>query len=303
MMSMSLSTPLPYGVSSTGPAEHHPGIPTRWFWLTVSLATIVGTFVLPMAFPTSTFLRSASYMAGFNNTVASLAVVGISVLVTSWLVWKRLGARISSVSADQAMPVRWLGISFAYAAVFTSVLGFFMSRSDVNHSDLFYWQMQIQRWSHDHARLYRDFEFAYGPILFYWPAYLEKGLGHLGIDPIIGFMLAQGTLQLLGLVILFYLLQQLPFSRTLKGIALAAITFGTLTPLLGINYTMVRFGTALAALLWISKHKSLSSQLAAAFSPSSSRSASLPRSASPSPAARSPTRSIAASSPIAAGSG
>jgi hypothetical protein len=251
---MSQAIPVQIGAPSTGDGDLHRGNGVRWFWLVVAVATIVGAFVLPMAFPTPTFLRSASYMVGFNNFVSCVAVIGISMGATAWLVWKGMGARVSAYTEGQAMPLQWLGVAAAYVATLTGVMGAYAASADVNVG---YWQMQIFRWSHDHARLYRDIEFAYGPILFYWPAYLEKLLSHAGVSPVAGYMLAEGSLQVLGIGILFYLVQQMPLSRRLKGVALAAITFGTITPQLGSNYSMFRFAIACAALLWIAKHKSL----------------------------------------------
>jgi hypothetical protein len=257
---MSQPTPLHVGAPSTGLKKPAGGGGSRWFWLAVALATILGAFILPMAFPTTAFVRSASYVVGFNNFVAALVVVGISVGVTGWLVWRGQGARVSVYTTDQSMPLRWLGLAAAYATAFTAILGTYVVRADVDYGDIGYIQQQIFRWSHGHARLYRDFEFAYGPILFYYPAYVEKLLHHVGIGPMAGYMVAEGTMQLLGLGILFYLVQQLPVSRRLKGIALAAITFGTLIPLLGFNYTMFRFAIAYAALLWIAKVKGVVAQ-------------------------------------------
>jgi hypothetical protein len=257
---MSQPTPLQNGAPSTGVAKRPAAHGVRWFWFAVAVATIVGVFVLPMAFPLKAFVRSSSYVVGFNNLASAIAVVGISASVTAWMVWKRLGARVSVYTTDQSMPLRWLGFAVAYAIVFSSVLGTYLVRADLDYGDIGYLQSQIWRWSHDHATLYRDFEFAYGPILFYWPAYVEKLLHHVGIGPIAAYMLAEGAMQILGLGILFYLLQQLPLSRRLKGIALAAITFGTLIPLLGFNYTMLRFAIAYAALLWIAKFRTVGAQ-------------------------------------------
>lgn len=232
--------------------------PSRLFWLLVSLLTLFGVFVLPMAFPTAMPTRSTSYVIGFNNRVAAIDLILISFFVAVYLYWKNLGARVSPLGEPEKIPLRWLGIVSLFPILCTTILGRLAAQSQVDVDDIGYWQTLILQWSHYHGKIYRDFEFVYGPILFYWPAYVEKALGHLGIGPWPSVMVALLALQLVGIAILFYLLQQLPLSRNLKIIAFIATAIGP--PLLGMNYTMFRFATAYAALFWVTKQPRLPTQ-------------------------------------------
>ena len=149
------------------------------------------------------------------------------------------------------MPVRWLVWGSVATIAFTALWGGRVGMADVYFCDASYFLTQIGRHLHDHATLYRDFDFAYGPLLFYWPELFIRVLGKAGLGPRGAYMVSLGAMQVLGIGVVFYLIQKLPLTRRLKAIALATMTFGTCSTLLGLNYTMLRFALPYAALLWV----------------------------------------------------
>jgi hypothetical protein len=163
------------------------------------------------------------------------------------------------------MPAAWLLSACLAAILFTAVLGGFMVHADIYYSDASYFLTQLGRVVHDHAVLYRDVEFAYGPLLFYWPAEIQRALAHLGISAAPASMVSLASMQIVGLCMLFYILHWLPLSRWLRALALALLTFGTLTPLLGMDYTFLRFLVPHAMLLAIARIRSLPAQAALFF--------------------------------------
>jgi hypothetical protein len=78
------------------------------------------------------------------------------------------------------------------------------------------------------------------------------------------YMVALAALQLVGFSLLFYVLQALPMHRSLKLAALLLITVGSLVPLLGINYAVLRFMLPFAVLVWLAPQKRLVRALAIA---------------------------------------
>ena len=256
------SSTLPQDEAGSGTESHRIGRRDRVFWIAVALVTIVGTFLLPMAFPPAAFLRSSSYVTGFNNRVAAVAVMAISLAVTAYLYWKRRGVGVRVEAAGDTMPLRWLVIASVVAVLFTAGLGAVVVRANAYFSDMSYWHVQTAHALHYQAKLYQDVEFAYGPILFYWPLWVERWLGHFGVNQDAAYLAALAVVQVAGLAVLFYVLQQLPASRRVRGIGFAALTFGTLTPLLGMNYSMLRFAAPYAAILWIAKRSGLAVQAA-----------------------------------------
>jgi hypothetical protein len=71
------------------------------------------------------------------------------------------------------------------------------------------------------------------------------------------YLLCRAALQTLGLGLLFYTIDALPMRRGLKVAGFVLITFGTLTPLLGINYSLCRFILPFSACVLLSRQKEL----------------------------------------------
>ena len=235
---------------SSSPAPVQPMKRSRqqtFFWSAAGVVSALAIFVLPFAFPPPVPTFSTSYTYGFNNRVAELSAVAISFAVVIFL-WATHSGRARIADSDSPpnqisdkIPRSWLLYASLAVILFTAVLGGFMVHSGIYYSDASYYLTQIGRITHDHVALYRDVEFAYGPIFFYLPTAVQIALGHVGIPPEPASMVSLVLQQIAGLWMLTYILNWLPLSRRIRGLALALFTFGTLTPLLGMNYTLLRF--------------------------------------------------------------
>ena len=180
--------------------------------------------MLPLAFPPTVPSQSSSYAAGFSNRVATLATVFLSAIFAIILWWKRLGARISEPEEQAPMPRRWLGWASLAAVVFTTLLGWRVVQSGLYYCDASYFMTQLQWKMHFHGTMYRDFDFAYGPLLLYWPEAFVRALGHFGMQPMASYMVSLAVMQVVGIGIVFYVIQTLPLTVRLKAYALAGMT-------------------------------------------------------------------------------
>jgi hypothetical protein len=233
------------------------------FWPLVALLSAFTIFVLPFAFPPPVPNFSTSYPYGFGNRVAELSTVCLSFAVLLVLWAARAGRPPLPIAPDSPadkMPRIWLLFASLAALLFTGVLGGFMVHANIFYSDASYFLTQIGRVLHDHAVLYRDVEFSYGPILFYLPAAIQIALGRFGISPAGASMVSLAIEQVAGLAMLFFILHWLPLSRRMRALALVIFTLGTLTPLLGMNYTFFRFLLPQALFLAVLRYRSLAAQ-------------------------------------------
>jgi hypothetical protein len=222
------------------------------FWVGMAVLAAFSVFVLPLLIlPPQVPSQSSSYTIGFSNRVATLSTVFLSAALAVFLWWKRMGARVTEPADQGAMPRRWLGWASLATILFTALWGGRVGQADVYYCDTSYFLTQLGRHLHDHGTLYKDFEFAYGPLLFYWPLLFIRVLGMVGLGARGAYMVSLGAMQVLGVGVVFYLIERLPLTRRLKGIALATLTFGTCSTLLGLNYTMFRFALPYAVLLWV----------------------------------------------------
>ncbi len=230
------------------------------FWLVTGLVAALTVFVLPFAFPPHMPVYSASYVAGCNNRVAALgmAALGAAAALGCWLL--RIGR--APREPIEEMSLRWLGVCVAAALAFTGVLGGLAVRTHIYWGDAGYFYNQLRSGLVLHRTLYSGFEFPYGPLLYAWPAAFVVALRPLGVSMGAAYMVSLAALQVLGLGLLFYTLQALPMRRTLKITALLLMTLGSLVPLLGINYALLRFVLPFATLVWLARQTRLLPALA-----------------------------------------
>lgn len=233
-----------------------------WFWTAVGIVSAVAIFVLPLRFPPQAPSFSPSYEVGFNNHVAAVATAFISFSVALILFWLRVGPSVPPRTKRTArLPRWWLGAASLAAIFFTAVLGGIVVHGDVPFGDADYFVTQLSHALYDpNAVLFRDIEFPYGYLLFYWPLLFIKVLGHAGLSPAAAYMVSLAAMHVLGLALLFYILGRLPLSRVAQGVAMATLTLGSLSPILGLNYTLFRFTLPYAAILWIARRKGLPRQ-------------------------------------------
>lgn len=227
-----------------------------WFCVFVAGLTVALVFVLPLYFPPTHPTYSTSYAVGFSNRVATLSVLGLSLAVLAGVYVCR---RPSDLSGEDSSRIArsWLWLAWAISALYTTVFSWLMLRSGSSTADVDYFMIPLAEVAYEHGRVYRVAEFAYGPLMFDLPAFLQRAVAPFGVRPVVGYLVANAVAQITGLAITFYIVQRLPLRRPYRLIALAIFLFASLRPALGMNYTMLRFGTAFALLLWMTGIESL----------------------------------------------
>ena len=221
----------------------------------IAVATCLGVFVLPFFFPPKHLAFSAAYTSGFNNRVAAVAAAAMA-LVTFGLAWRSRGPMaVQPVEQRGRIGRKALLVALGCCAVFTLVLGGLLTRANVAYNDNLYFLDYTDQVTRYHRHIYRDFSFLYGPVLIYFPVAFQLLLRpfHVGVQG--AYYLALTTMQLLGIVLLYYTLEALPLSQRMKRITLGLYTLCVLCPLLGMNYTLVRSLLPFATLLFITKVK------------------------------------------------
>lgn len=223
--------------------------------LIIGTLAAVGVFLLPFLFPPSYPSFSASYTAGFSNRIAAVAAVFVAVLSFA-LAWKlRLYPSRAEDSGRGPIP-SWLLISCVLAAaVFTATLGYLLCRAGIALVDNRYFLEYIDDVARYHQRIYTDFSFSYGPLPLYFPLFVYWILRpfHIGIEG--SYYVALTVANILGLLLLWLTLEALPLSRRVKSITLCMFTIMSMCPVMGLNYTLLRFLAPFSTLLFASRIK------------------------------------------------
>ena len=226
-------------------------------WAALAALTAFAVFVLPFQFPLSLPVSSEAYAAGENNKVAAIAVVLLSVLATAVL-WRWGRSHDADVSPHQSqLGWRWLAAMEAVALAFTAGLGSLMVRAGDDYGEAAYFLAQLETGLRLHRTIYRGFEFAYGPLLYAWPAFWVKALTPLHVSSAAAYVVALTLMQLAGFGLLFYTVNALPIARSLKMVANIAFLLGSLSPSLGLNYSIFRFLCPLAIVVSMSRRKTV----------------------------------------------
>ena len=208
-------------------------------------------------------MLSETYRAGANNQVAALALAGISVFVT-WILWRKPSVVFTPPRAQVSLGWRYLWWAIAVAMLWTAVLGFAVLQAHVYWGDAGYFLHQLQAGLDFQRVLYRDFEFPYGPLLYWWPAAFVQGLAPLGVSRGVAYLESLAAMQALGLGLAFYVVRALPLRRSLQAAAFLLLSCGTLTSLLGLNYSLMRFALPLAGVVLLSRQSRLRGAVAVA---------------------------------------
>ncbi|MGI4853409.1 MAG: hypothetical protein ACRYF4_05085 [Janthinobacterium lividum] len=238
------------------------------FWMLIAAVAIPSIFVLPYFFPLAIPVFSPVYTTGGNNRVGAIAAAVLSVLVTL-LCWRfRIySPPIAEVQTDrERMPQRWLWISMAVTTGSAAVLGALMVRLHMYYGDAGYFLTQLRTGLVFHGRLYRDFEFAYGPVLYQWPALFLRTLGVFHVSAAAAYVVSLCVMEAVGTAMLFYTVGAMPLRRNMKIAAFLALSILTLDPQEGLNYTAFRFICSVFTLVLLSRQKNIrtTSLLAAA---------------------------------------
>jgi len=236
------------------------GLP-RQTWIACLLICIVAAlavFVLPLHVPVAFQPAiSASYVAGFNNRVASLAAAAVGGCVLLWSWFRSRGEKVDHLrdTTSDRISLRFAAAVIILTCIFFAVAGWIVAASHLRYlADAGYFIEQTSSHAEYGGALYTQLEFAYGPLLFY-PTILIHGVLHCGW--MTAYFLTLALDQSVGLALLTYVLNELPIRGGDRRIGFVLLAIGALNPIFGLNYTFLRFITAFAILLFATRTQSL----------------------------------------------
>lgn len=229
----------------------HPAFSSVLLAVVAFLATVLLVFVLPLFIPVKPVLGiSASYLAGFNNSVAVLGATGISVLVflaTTFLNRQPYPITGASAATGKLSGRFVLGVIAGSSAVLALAGAAVMAAHQRYLGDAGYLIEQASTWSDTGRHLYSQIEFAYGPLLLL-PEIALSRIAHLSMTQ--AYFIVLPVESALGLWMVAWLLNQLPVRPHLRQATLVLLALGALTPHLGLNYTFFRFASPLVFFLF-----------------------------------------------------
>ena len=208
-------------------------------------------FLLPFYYPPSRRLVSPSYVFGFNNAVAILAI-GVLLLVATGLLWfwlisghrketaNQVAALISGGRPSSRMP-RTIFVAAALCYLGVTMLLYFLAKTTSSYgieweSAHFLYRLRLMEFYG--LRPYLDFQFEYGPVLSYLPYWFHKLLAPLDVSLEASYYASYYVLNLLGLLCLFVVLDggRIPLRRKIVAFVLLAIaSFGLWMGLNGVS--------------------------------------------------------------------
>lgn len=216
------------------------------------LAVLVAIFRLPFAFPPHPN-ASLSYLVGFNNHVSMLTLLVGSLLFA--LVSGGAGLHLSAASSSQSIPFSrqrnsWVLVAAIALTTVLLALFWYRMRGDLTPAtgEAAFFMDRYHELLRG-GRIYHDFTFDYGPLLFFPPVWLYRVTGMAFIDAYFTMLLLQWCA---GLAALWFVLQRVASSHTGRLLTFLVITLAWLTSIgdMGFNYTPLRFvGGSLAAVL------------------------------------------------------
>lgn len=221
----------------------------------IVVLTLLAVFVLPWLVPVPVrALVSESQAAGFSNRTAlvALALGGLALAAVSLL---------RSRGDDPAAPFvlgrpgteggvdgRLVTLTAAGTAAFVLALASVYRGSPFSDAQYF-----IDRMAYVGAGAvpYAEVEFPYGPLLLYPPLLLGKGFALLGVPYYWGYYLFLAVLQVLGVVLLAWVVGRLRALAGFKDALFAvAAAFAAFQLTLGANLSLVRYLLPFGASLW-----------------------------------------------------
>jgi hypothetical protein len=233
----------------------------RAFLLPLFLVLLAaGIFRLPYHFPVPPSV-SVSYVFQFSNRAAVIIfLVGITLFA---ILFRGLGLR--PARKDSQVPFYWAAVVSVLCVGVAAMYWWISSLHGLEGESIYFYDRLAQLATG--KVIYRQFEFAYGPLLLYLPFWTGKLL-HL--DLIRGYIVCWMAFWFIGVWLLYVIVNAVDIPspyRTILFLIFAVDQAQSLWPE-GLNYTPVRgvLAAAVAVLVYRSYHKGYSLNLVAAAS-------------------------------------
>src|SRR5579875_2006385 len=222
--------------------------PARWLMGIAAAVCAVAMFSLPYHVPVAPVM-SQSYATGFNNHLASalfLAACGCFCLATG-------GSRVPPKAEDRKLPLSFLGGALVLSILLPTVWRVRREHKPLGSESAYLLNRHIHL-LHG-ARLYRDIEFIYGPLLLY-PGVLLQKLTH--VSALHAYMAVWVLYWALGTGMFWYLIAALEIPNARRWLLFLFLYLMALVPLRseGVQYTPLRsyfaaFFAVLVAQYWL----------------------------------------------------
>lgn len=233
--------------------------PEMMLWCAIGIAACLATFVLPFFFPMKSPVYSPAYTAGGNNRIGALSVACLSLLITAWI-WARNKSHASLPAETRlrsSLPQPVFVGCLVLTCLLSTLLGWGIVHSGVYYADAGYFLTQLRTGLIFHKTPYKDFEFAYGPLLYYLPAFAARALSLVQLNPAVAYVVCYVGLQTAGVWLIAFVTSALPLRRGVQIAAFCFVVLCTLNPQAGLNYTAARFLLPVAALVILTRQKRL----------------------------------------------
>ncbi len=225
--------------------------------LILTLLVYYALFRFPFWFPPRQRLWSLSYIFGFNNGVAILAMTVLLGVVTLLYLLRRRESCEPSIAfpCERALRgERMLIVAFVFVALLYAGLTFSAYVYDVHSAPWLMWETRHLlhgMWLMDvyGLRPYTEIFAAYGPILTYAPLYMYWLLKPLGASHELAYFVCHLLLNLTGLWCAFYVLSRATMPATLRLVAFGILALAGFAPYMGINGVLIRYLFPFASLL------------------------------------------------------
>lgn len=213
-------------------------------------------FVLPFLSPPREPVLSVAYVAGASNRAATIALAAISVTVLL-LFWRRAAARLeapaSLIDDDRPVPRGMIAAAVALVIAELVVLGPLILHTGVRYGDADYFLSRLRDLQQFPALvLYRDLEFAYGPMLLRPTLWLA----HTGVPLGAAYFITLAAMDALGLAMVAYVVNRLPLTSGWRRLLFGLCALVQLEPVLSPNYSLFKFLLPYAAFLWAARQRS-----------------------------------------------
>ena len=189
---------------------------------------------------------------GYNNRVAwaSLALVSALVFLLSL---RGGGAAPRDFTREPALSWRWLAAGLLLVAAWNGGLSWLVFAAHGYAVEDFYFLPQLEKFYYLHRLLYSQTEFAYGPLLFYPPVWVHWLLDPFHLSLRACYYIATATDHLVGVAMLYFVVNRIPMSRGVRMAAFVSVALFSFTPLLGPNYTLLRYILPVFLFLWLAR--------------------------------------------------
>ena len=223
----------------------------RWAIAGVIAFAVIGVLAVPWFVPVKVLpIYSDSQAAGFSNRSAQIALV-LAALAMALLAWRTARERAPFVSTAAGEPrdrlrAPLVAVMATLVGAFQIGLGYIVRAYPTG--DVLYFADRLLYIVSGYVP-YRDFVFAYGPLLIY-PQYALYLLLGAGASPWRAVYLWSAIMGVVGVVLLAFVLNRLSLTRGQRRVLfVAAASIAFFQPNLGLNYTPLRFITPYALLV------------------------------------------------------